>query len=203
VQSLDLEDLAAHRGSLFGGIPGRPQPSQKMFESRLLAALEALDPARPVLVEAESSKIGERMVPPALWRLMETAPRIELAAPQAARAGYLVTAYAEITRDRAALEDILARVPDRPGRKRLADWRALAQAGDFEALAAALIELHYDPAYRRSSRKDARPCLARLEMAGVDAAALAATADRVARLVSAAATEGPMQDRMAAVHSGV
>jgi tRNA 2-selenouridine synthase len=203
VQSLDLEDLAAHRGSLFGAIPGRPQPSQKMFESRLLAALEALDPARPVLVEAESSKIGERMVPPALWRLMETAPRIELAAPAEARARHTVETYAEITRDRAALDDILARVPDRPGRKRLAEWRALAEAGDFQALALALMELHYDPAYRRSSRKDARPSLARLEMAGVDPGALAAAADQVTRLMSAAATEEPMQDRMTAVHSGV
>jgi tRNA 2-selenouridine synthase len=61
VQTLDLEGLAEHRGSLFGGRPGRAQPSQKLFESRLLSALEALDPARPVVVEAESSKIGERM----------------------------------------------------------------------------------------------------------------------------------------------
>jgi len=31
VQAVDLEALAAHRGSLFGGLPGRPQPSQKLF----------------------------------------------------------------------------------------------------------------------------------------------------------------------------
>jgi tRNA 2-selenouridine synthase len=199
VQVLDLEALAAHRGSLFGGLPGRPQPSQKMFESQLLAALGALDPARPVLVEAESSKIGERMIPPALWRRMEAAPRIDLAAPAEARARYLLAAYSEITRDRGALDDILARVPDRPGRKRLAEWRALADAGDFEALAAALIELHYDPAYRRSSRQDERGRLATVEMAGVTPADLAGAADRIAALVEAGP---PMQDRMAAVHAG-
>jgi tRNA 2-selenouridine synthase len=37
VQTLDLEALAQHRGSLFGALPGRPQPSQKLFESRLFA----------------------------------------------------------------------------------------------------------------------------------------------------------------------
>jgi tRNA 2-selenouridine synthase len=200
VQTLDLEALAAHRGSLFGGLPGKPQPSQKMFESELLAALEAFDPARPLLVEAESSKIGERMIPPALWALMEAAPRIELAAPAAARSRYLLTAYFEITRDRAALDDILARVPDRPGRKRLAEWRALAEAGDFEALAAALVELHYDPAYRRSSRKDDHPRLATIEMAGVGSADLAGVADQVAALIAEAGP--PMQERMAAVHAG-
>src|SRR5688572_19867023 len=54
VQALDLEDLAAHRGSVLGNLPGRPQPSQKMFESLLLEELLALDPARPVFVEGES-----------------------------------------------------------------------------------------------------------------------------------------------------
>ena len=38
-QVLDLEDLAAHRGSVLGNLPERPQPSQKMFESLLLQKL--------------------------------------------------------------------------------------------------------------------------------------------------------------------
>ena len=49
---------------------GKPQPSQKMFESRLLAAVDALDPSRQVVVEAESSKIGQIMTPPLLWKAM-------------------------------------------------------------------------------------------------------------------------------------
>ena len=58
VQVIDLEGLANHRGSLFGHRSGG-QPSQKAFEGRLAAALAALDPVRPVVVEAESSrKIG-------------------------------------------------------------------------------------------------------------------------------------------------
>lgn len=182
VQTLDLEGLAEHRGSLFGGL-GRAQPSQKMFESRLLAALEALDPARPIVVEAESSKIGERMIPPVLWKAMASAPRIEVAAPRQARARYLVEAYGDVIADPARLEDAFARLPEYPGRQRLADWRALAQAGAFEALAEALIERHYDPAYDRSSRKDARPRLGVLELDRLDAAAQEAAAAEVARLV--------------------
>ena len=72
VQTLDLEGLANHRGSLFGALPGG-QPSQKLFESRLFDALEHLDPARPVVVEAESSRIGARVIPPALWTAMTAA----------------------------------------------------------------------------------------------------------------------------------
>jgi tRNA 2-selenouridine synthase len=193
VQTLDLEGLAAHRGSLFGGIPGVPQPSQKMFESRLLSAVESLDPARPVVVESESSKVGERMVPPALWKLMETAPRISVTAPAEARARYIVSIYSEITRDPAALEDILARVPDRPGRKRLGEWREMAAAGDFEALALALIELHYDPSYRRAGKRDARPVIASFELADVTPASLVRAADAIAQSMIDAGARLPAQ----------
>jgi tRNA 2-selenouridine synthase len=80
VQTLDLEALAAHRGSLFGAMPGG-QPSQKAFESRLHDALSRLDPARPVVVEAESSRIGARVIPPALWTAMAAAPVIGIDSP--------------------------------------------------------------------------------------------------------------------------
>ena len=122
VQTLDLEGLAGHRGSLFGAVPGRPQPSQKMFESRLLAELERLDPARPIVVEAESSKIGDIILPPLIWRAMAEAPRIEIAAPREARASYLLATYDDLTADPAALVAKLAALPGRHGRKRVAGY---------------------------------------------------------------------------------
>ncbi|HEY8003770.1 MAG TPA: tRNA 2-selenouridine(34) synthase MnmH [Phenylobacterium sp.] len=186
-QALDLEGLAAHRGSLFGALAGQPQPSQKMFESRLLGLLDALDPARPVVVEAESSKVGERMVPPALWQAMAEAPRIELSAPPQARAAYLVRAYRDITEDRAALDEALRRLPTPPGRKRLAAWAELADAGEYEALALALMELHYDPAYRRAARKGPEAGLGVVELAALDPGDLDAAAAEIARRIEAVA----------------
>ncbi|MFI4964908.1 MAG: tRNA 2-selenouridine(34) synthase MnmH [Caulobacterales bacterium] len=183
-QVIDLEGLAAHRGSLFGGLADRAQPSQKMFESQLLAVLDALDPGRPVFVEAESSKVGQRMVPPALWQAMAAAPRIELTASAPARARYLVRAYRDIVEDRAALDEALRRLPTPPGRKRLEAWGQMADAGDFEALALALMELHYDPAYRRSSRQDARPSLAVVDLAALGAGDLDAAADQIGRRIA-------------------
>lgn len=100
LQTLDLESLAAHRGSLFGALAGRAQPSQKLFESRLLAALDGFEPGRLVVAEAESSKIGDRMVPPALWSRLALAPRIELAAARPDRARYLVATYGDLIADR-------------------------------------------------------------------------------------------------------
>jgi tRNA 2-selenouridine synthase len=186
VQALDLEGLARHRGSLFGALAGQPQPSQKMFESRLLAALDALDLERPIVVEAEASKVGERMVPPALWTAMAGAPRITLFAPPEARARHLAAAYPDVAADLAAFADLLQRLPIRLGRKTLAAWRALAEAGELEALAAELIAAHYDPAYDRADRKDARPRLARVEMPGLAATDLDRAAEAVAAAVAAA-----------------
>jgi tRNA 2-selenouridine synthase len=184
-QTLDLEGLAEHRGSLFGALAGRPQPSQKLFESRLLAALDALDPARPVIAEAESSKIGDRMIPPALWSRLAEASRIELAAERPNRARYLVTAYSDLVADRPALEAAFARLPEAPSRERLAAWRAMADAGAFAALAEAIMAFRYDPAYDRSRRKHDRPLLGVIPVRPDDPADLEAAADRIAALARA------------------
>lgn len=184
VQTLDLEDLAEHRGSLLGGLPGRPQPSQKMFESRLLAAIETIDPGRPVVIEAESSKVGERMLPPVVWSAMTGAPRIELQAPLPERARYLAAGYAALGQDAETLIGLLSRLPDRPGRKRLEAWTQLVRDGALEELAAGLMEAHYDPAYRRSSRQHERAVLGTVPLERLDAAAFDAAAERVAELAA-------------------
>jgi tRNA 2-selenouridine synthase len=184
VQTLDLEGLAGHRGSLFGARLGCPQPSQKMFESRLIVDLERLDPKRPTLVEAESSKIGEIVLPPTLWQAMARAPRIELSAPREARVRYLLSAYADIAIDREGLKTTLAALPGRHGRKRVAAWSALVDAGDLAALAAELAELHYDPAYLRARRKDERPSLGEVAMDDLTADRQDEAARRIAGLIA-------------------
>ncbi len=187
VQTIDLEGLAAHRGSLFGAIRDRPQPSQKLFESRLFAALETLDPDRPVVVEAESSRIGARTVPPALWDAMGRAGVIELSAPVSGRATFSARVYADIASDADALERALSRLPPHHSRETIAAWKTLARSGATEALAAALITDHYDPAYRRQSTRRDRPMLGRIEMSGVSDADLDQAADAVAAILSRSA----------------
>jgi tRNA 2-selenouridine synthase len=188
VQTLDLEALAAHRGSLFGALPQAAQPPQKLFESRLLAVLEGLDPARPVVVEAESSKVGDLNLPPGLWKAMSAAPRIVLAAPAADRARYLVEAYGDIVRDPARLADILQRLPPHHGREQQGLWRDLAAAQDHVALAASLIEAHYDPGYARSARRETRSTLGEVRLADLGEASREAAADRILALLQ---TEPP------------
>ncbi len=178
VQTLDLEALAAHRGSLFGAMPGG-QPSQKAFETRLHDALSRLDPARPVLVEAESSKIGARVTPPSLWAAMSDAPAIRLESPVAVRAARTVRDYAAIAADPSALDVALTRLPRHIGKQMVDEWRALAAGGEIEALATELIVHHYDPAYRRQGQARSRPERAVVGIGSLDDAALEAAADRI------------------------
>lgn len=177
-QTLDLEALAAHRGSLFGAMPGG-QPSQKAFETRLHDALSRLDPARPTVIEAESSKIGARVVPPSLWAAMGAAPVIRLESPVGVRAGRTVRDYAAIAADHPALDTALTRLPRHISKQMVAEWRALAAAGEVETLAAELIVHHYDPAYRRTGAVRDRPPVASVEIASLDVTALEAAADRI------------------------
>ena len=146
-QVVDLEGLANHRGSLFGAMG--VQPSQKAFETALAMALARLDPARPVVVEAESSKVGNCRLPSKLWGAMTRAPRIVLEVPLAARAEYLTRAYADLVRDpdrTRAVVDLLR--PSHPA-ERIEAWLGLVEGADWPALAADLMQQHYDPRYAR------------------------------------------------------
>ena len=170
-QVLDLEALAGHRGSVFGLI-GTAQPSQKAFESALGLRLAALDPARPVFVEAESARIGRIALPPALAVAMKAARAVRIEAPMAARVGHILKDYADLIADPARLDAILGRLVRYHGHAEVERWRALAAAGAFAPLVAALIATHYDPRYTRMSRAEAEPlALPDLEEATLRAAA--------------------------------
>lgn len=148
VQVIDLEGLAQHRGSLFGHMPGG-QPSQKAFECALAMALSLLDPARPVVVEAESAKVGDLRLPPHLWAAMGKAPRVIIEAPLAERARYLTRAYADIVADGDRLAEVVGLLRHAHSRETIEAWTALAASGQFEALAHDLMQRHYDPRYEK------------------------------------------------------
>jgi tRNA 2-selenouridine synthase len=191
VQVIDLEGLARHRGSLFGAMPvlgAMPagQPSQKAFEGALALALSQLDPTRPVLVEAESSKVGNCRLPPRLWRAMVDAPRIAIKAGVAARAAYLTRAYADLTEDATRLAAIIDRLRPSHSAKQIEDWQAMAARADFAPLAESLMQEHYDPRYEKHRARMTVP-LTELEAEGLDDPAL----DDLARQVAAAINREP------------
>ncbi|MFT0531311.1 tRNA 2-selenouridine(34) synthase MnmH [Castellaniella hirudinis] len=151
-QTLDLEGLARHRGSLLGALPGQPQPSQRGFESALLRALDALDPARPVFVEAESRRIGQISLPDSLLHGMHGGQCVRVQAELPQRIGFLLQDYAHLFQAPAVFKQTLARLVGLHSRQTIRDWQTLIDQGRHAELFAALVQDHYDPAYRRSSQ---------------------------------------------------
>jgi tRNA 2-selenouridine synthase len=181
-QVIDLEGLAQHRGSILGDRPGA-QPSQKAFESALLARIGALDPARPVLIEAESARIGALRLPPMVWAAMRDSPRIVIEAPPEARAAYLATAYADLAADTPALSTRLGRLSALVGHDTVARWLSLLDQGRTRDLALALVTDHYDPAYARLRGTDNGTILNRLHLPDLTGDTLAKTARTLITLI--------------------
>lgn len=149
-QVLDLEGLAAHRGSVLGHLPNAPQPSQKAFESAIWDRLRRFDASRPVFVESESKKVGNLRVPDAVMERMRAAPCIRLELDRPLRVDLLMEDYRHFALDAAALNGQLEHLVQLHGRAKIDAWHEMANTGRMPELVDQLLVEHYDPAYLKS-----------------------------------------------------
>jgi tRNA 2-selenouridine synthase len=156
-QVLDLEALAAHRGSVIGAIPNTSQPTQKYFDSLLLRQLSAFTPDRPIWVEAESKKIGNVQLPTALLETMQLKGQlIRISAPMAERVLLWREDYAHFESDPMTLVERLTQLRSLVGGKEFELWLELASSRRVVDLFERLMKAHYDPSYERSTRRNYR-----------------------------------------------
>lgn len=155
--TLDLEACASHRSSILGAVGRRPV-SQAAFESRLIARADALG-APPWFVEAESRKVGDVIIPDALWSAMRAGRVVGLSARRATRVRILVEDYLAEPGAAAQISERLPFLEQRLGPSWAGKLSALHAAGDFARLAALLLEHYYDPLYQHSGRDLAPPCV--------------------------------------------
>ncbi len=184
-QTIDLEGLARHRGSVFGAMGESAQPTQKQFESQLWDVLSGLDLARPIVVEAESNRIGALIAPRRLWLSMLAAPRIEVEAPEPQRVTYLVRTYADIAADKMRLAAAVERLRPFHAKESVDVWRDHVATQNVVALASALMREHYDPLYDRARRKRDGAPLAVVTLADFSDAAVDAAAREIRRVLAA------------------
>ena len=149
-QVIDLEQLAAHRGSLLGDLPDTPQPSQKRFETELLSILARLDARKPVFIESESKRIGSLQVPEALLQVMRHATCVRVELPTPLRIALLREEYAHFLDNTEHLAQRLRPLSVLHGSKTIERWNAAARAGEWDAFVGELLIAHYDPTYTRS-----------------------------------------------------
>jgi tRNA 2-selenouridine synthase len=185
-QVLDLEDLAAHMGSVLGAYPARPQPAQKLFESRVWYALQSFDPGRPIFVESESKKIGNLHTPDELLNRMRTAQCINLRADIPVRVELLKQEYAHFLSNAELLGKKLDCLVAIQGKERVENWKAQARSGQWDELVADLLIHHYDPAYTRSLERNFAGALsaATLDLAAADAKTFSLLAEQLVDSIS-------------------
>ncbi|MGS0742296.1 tRNA 2-selenouridine(34) synthase MnmH [Glaciimonas sp. GG7] len=153
-QVLDLEQLAAHRGSVLGNLPTTSQPTQKAFESSIWELLRNFDSTLPVFVESESKKVGNLRVPDALMEKIRESHCVALTLAQPDRVKLLMDDYLHFVADPALLNAQLSCLTALHGREIIGRWQTMATDGRMEELVDALLVKHYDPAYLQSIKRN-------------------------------------------------
>ncbi|NRB73307.1 MAG: tRNA 2-selenouridine(34) synthase MnmH [Verrucomicrobiales bacterium] len=146
-QVLDLEGLAKHKGSVFGGDLSAPQPAQKRFESLIFDKIRTMDRSRPVFIEAESAKIGRLNLPNALWQKMKQSTVFEIDSPLGARADYLAGDYVEWLGDAERIVMTLDRLKGFHPPEKIESWKAMVEREEWRDLIGDLLAEHYDKRY--------------------------------------------------------
>ena len=115
-QALDLEHLANHRGSSFGGLGMAHQPSSEHFENLLAEELINQSKSQPVFIEAESANIGTCRIPHELFNQMKKAKRIEIYLNKENRIKELISIYSKFPKNE--LINSVTRISKRLGPQR-------------------------------------------------------------------------------------
>jgi tRNA 2-selenouridine synthase len=102
---LNLEDLAAHRGSAFGGLLHREQPTQASFENALAWELRQFR-GSTLIVEDESRLIGRLVLPEAVMAAISSAPVVCIERSAEERATDLVEEYVTSALKTVARQDL-------------------------------------------------------------------------------------------------
>ncbi len=143
-QVLDLEDLAAHKGSSFGALGEKPQPTQEHFENMLWHTLEKVDRSRPLWVEDESQMIGRIKLPDALHAALRAAPLLFVDMPLELRLDRLVKGYGTYPVDQ--LSEAVQRIGKRLGPQHAKAAQEALAANDLRSVAR-IVLVYYDKTY--------------------------------------------------------
>lgn len=156
-QILDLEELASHRGSTYGGVGMPPQPSTEHFENEIARLWSQFDPHRRVWIEDESRQIGQLRLPLTLFKAMLEAPVFLVERPKEERVTALLEAYGQL--DRQHLLEATQRLNRRLGGERTEQVLCAIAAGNMIDWIELVLD-YYDGAYKHAlKRRSSRPVL--------------------------------------------
>ena len=154
LQTLDLEGIAKHFGSLLGQYPSITQPSQKQFESNLLIAMLKLDTEQSVFVESESRKIGNRQIPTAIIKKMRGSKCLWIKMTMEERIDFLLKEYTHFVENPGKFLNIVAKFENYLDKNNFAQLVDAYNKKQWEEFVKILLQEHYDPSYLKSINKN-------------------------------------------------
>lgn len=165
-QVLDLEKLARHKGSVFGGLMMPPQPSTEQFQNELFEELLKLDLNKPVWVEDESITIGKIVLPDPFWKRMSVSPIVEMDVDREIRVQRLVNEYGPA--DTGQFMKAMSSIVKKLGGQHFQSAKEKLLSGDMASTIEILLG-YYDKAYGTGLSKKQARIRAKVQWNGKDA----------------------------------
>lgn len=149
-QVLDLENLANHKGSAFGGLLMPTQPTTEQFQNELFEEILTLDPTKRIWVEDESIAIGKIFLPLDFWQTMSQALLVQMDVTKEVRVKRLVAEYGPADRDEFLM--IMSKIVKRLGGQNYNSAKEKLLQDDMVSVIEILLT-YYDKAYLQSIEK--------------------------------------------------
>lgn len=149
-QVLDLEGLANHKGSAFGGLGEQEQPTTQQFQNDILAEISLFNLSEPIWVESESLTIGKVYLPEELWKKMNEAVVIAIDVPREFRIQHIIEQYGSFSSDELSAK--ISQLSQNMGSANVQQAVSHVKEGDLNSAVDLLLN-YYDKYYAHSASK--------------------------------------------------
>lgn len=144
---MDLEKMAAHKGSFFGALGEQLPQNQKRLDGEVFEFLRTCK-TKYIVVESESKRIGNIYVPEPVYKAMTEGHHVFIDTSLEKRLDILMEDYTHVPEKE--IEDCIMKVARYVSKEKTANYLELLKAGKLKELAQILIEQYYDPLYEVS-----------------------------------------------------
>jgi tRNA 2-selenouridine synthase len=165
-QVIDLEGLAHHKGSSFGGLMQPPQPTTEQFENNLFEEIVKLDVTKRIWIEDESIAIGKVFLPQPLWKALRVSPIVEIILDKALRVKRLVNEYGNANQDE--FLHSMERITKKLGGQNFKLAKECLLKGEMDTVIEILLTCYYDKAYRNGLESNKQRVKSSLAWDGID-----------------------------------
>jgi tRNA 2-selenouridine synthase len=164
-QILDLEELAHHKGSVFGALGEASQPTNEQFENNLYSRWSKFDFSKNIWVENESRMIGSITIPDPIIEQMAKARIFFLEVSREKRLLQILERYSNFEKEN--LKTGILKIAEKLGGTRTKEAVMAIDNSDFITAAGIVLD-YYDKAYHFATSKKSSNIIGTLAVQEID-----------------------------------